>query len=219
MSQIITSRGGGIKTKRGPIAQRPVVSAVPEGYQYFAEDFNGGQNWEKHNGVWVTRGPAVGDVGGAVVGYMEQPVTSAMGNWDAANGGKAGNTDVDLPALAFGFVSTTKSFEVEGDFSGQIGPGSAALPINTRITFKLWLSTDGGTTWSLIDSKSGPSKIAAGESYLHNVKCKSALIVPPANGTAYNVKATVAASSTGIAVTIFGRNNGITTSLRVRTTG
>jgi hypothetical protein len=194
----------------GTLAQRPANGSQPDGSEFYATNDNGGQRYVMVAGLWQKRGPAVGDASGKSLGYAELANTWNPGNWSTANQAQ------DIPGLTFGFNSSVRPFRIEAEGALQLGLGSVASGSVIRGSLQIAYSTDGGSTWTPAqDSKAFTAKVATGETWLGNVRTRSTLIVPPASGTAYVVKAMLAIATVGPAPVMFARNLGSTTSIEV----
>lgn len=190
--------------KRGTILARPPASTVPEGARWYAQDQDGGQEYERVGGVWVKRGPAVADANGNLLDYVELAASFASGNQAVVN------TDLDL-GLQISVVSGARPLVFTVATKHQPQLGGAASPQVLRNQLKLWEQVLG--VWTLRDTDSRAIKVATGEAYYHGMRAEW-VVVPPAAGTAYTVKATLNTNIANSAFTVFGRSTGAATFLK-----
>lgn len=123
----------------GPLAEMP-ATPPREGAMWFAVDDRGGTMWIESAGVWVQSGPAVGDVGGAVIASAAPTAIPSSVTIAAAA------TWYTLPGL------TTATFEMPSrpvtvslsqvyitGASGDVDPSATEIRIQSTV--------NGGSSW------------------------------------------------------------------------
>lgn len=197
-------RRRGIAGRRGLISERPPASLVPEGFQFYAEDQDGGQNYEKHSGVWVKRGPAVNDPGSNL---LDEVVLGS--NWSPAYA--AG--DQDIPGLVLQVTTALRPiiFKTKVMISPLLG--TAASPSLIRHQVKLKHNSDGAGTWVIRDTATITTKVTTGEQYF-NTHIAEWTYTPAAAGELVQVKVTLTTNVANSQWTVWGAGAGARCYLR-----